>query len=245
MRRSGVRRRTENGGLASGRHTARTHSRMRHRPDQRLAQRRQQAGEGYRSPAGRKAKGLNSGVPKTNPVCLYASRLPREQRFAGRNQITPRSGWGSKACQNHGPGIEANHAWAMPIQLWPKGPVQSILFGLGAREKLMKVIGEQGNSQSRTSIIVSLAVRTAIFGVIIIGAWYEHPGRVPGWFLWPIRLAFPCAVAWGWYRSLPELRARVQSPTGDASAEPGAPPNGGPSERFGNSGVGGGPPSVS
>jgi hypothetical protein len=28
-------------------------------------------------------------------------------------------------------------------------------------------------------------------------------------------------------------------------AEPGASPNGGPAERFGNSGVGGGPPSVS
>jgi cytochrome bd-type quinol oxidase subunit 2 len=28
-------------------------------------------------------------------------------------------------------------------------------------------------------------------------------------------------------------------------AEPGAPPNGGPAERFGNSGAGGGPPSVS
>ncbi len=29
------------------------------------------------------------------------------------------------------------------------------------------------------------------------------------------------------------------------NTEPGAPPNGGPAERFGNSGVGGGPPSVS
>jgi hypothetical protein len=42
------------------------------------------------------------------------------------------------------------------------------------------------------------------------------------------------------------VRTHVDSfPTANKNAEPSAPPNGGPAERFGNSEVTGGPPSVS
>jgi hypothetical protein len=65
----------------------------------------------------------------------------------------------------------------------------------------------------------------------------------------PVVLFVACALLWivgfPWYLA---MRYKIQ--TGAAIlkpelAEPGAPPNGGPAERPGESGVGGGPPSVS
>jgi hypothetical protein len=61
-------------------------------------------------------------------------------------------------------------------------------------------------------------------------------------------MSLPCLVGlilfvWGMVRLIAEVSRRRKSP--EVGAEPGAPPNGGPAERFGNSGVGGGPPSVS
>ncbi len=46
---------------------------------------------------------------------------------------------------------------------------------------------------------------------------------------------------WAWRRSGRTVSGTREKPI----AEPGDPPNGGPAEQFGNSGVGGGPPSVS
>ena|ERR1051325_659784 len=110
-------------------------------------------------------------------------------------------------------------------------------------------LGENSNSQSRASIIVSLIVRTALAAVIIIGSWCEHSGRLPGWFLWTMRLGLPWALASAWYRSLQDLRAlrRTASPktAREPSAEPDAAPNDGPAEPPSSSGVSGGPPPVS
>jgi hypothetical protein len=50
-------------------------------------------------------------------------------------------------------------------------------------------------------------------------------------------ICLPVAYRWG--------RKRRSELTGASSAEPGASPKGGPAERLGNSGAGGGPPSVS
>ena len=48
-----------------------------------------------------------------------------------------------------------------------------------------------------------------------------------------------------WHRALTFLEEEGFTAQASESAQPGAAPNGGPAEPFGNSGLGGGPPSVS